>query len=97
MKAGTYKYFATAGANKVVCAGPAILHRIIIGIDVGSAVVEVSDHESDGDGDVKIQLNGNTLHTTTSGVVEVNAHFHKGITADLTNQTQVTFVFSPDF
>lgn len=92
---GTYKYQAAAGADVVVCAEPAILHGIIIGADVASAVVEVSDHASDGDGDVKILLSGSTLMTSLGGYVPVNAHFLKGITADLTNQTNVTFVFSP--
>ena len=95
MQYGTYKYQAAAGANVVVSDGPAILHGIIIGADVASAVIEISDHVSDGDGDVKIQLNGSTLLTATGGYVPVNAHFLKGITADLTNQTQVTFIFSP--
>lgn len=94
-KNGTYTYFATAGADKVICAGKAVLHGIIIGKDVASAVIEVSDHVSDGDGNVQIYLEGSTLLTATGGYVPVNAHFHKGISADLTNQTNVTFVWSP--
>lgn len=94
MQPGNIKYQATATADVVVATGPAILHRIIIGVDVASAVVEVSDSPSDGDGNVKIELTGSTLHTTAN-VVEVGAIFRKGICADLTNQTDVTFVWSP--
>lgn len=95
MQYGTYKYFATAGENKVISTQPAILHGIIIGADVSSSVIEVSDHASDGDGNVQIFLSGNTLHTTCKGYVPVNAHFTKGITADIANQTHVTFIWSP--
>lgn len=95
METGTYEYFASAGANKVVSAKPAILKRIIIGKDVSSGVVEVSNDVADGDADVQIYLEGSTLMTATGGVVEVNAYFSKGICADLTNQTNVTFIIQP--
>lgn len=94
MQYGTITYFATAGDNKVVCAGKAILHRIIFGADVASGDVEISDHASDGDGNIVMQLTGSTL-MTAHGTVEVNAHFHKGICLDLINQTKVTVVWSP--
>ena len=92
--AGNSTYHAAAGADKVVATGPAVLERIIIGKDVASAVVEVSDHATDGDADVKVYLEGSTLHTTAA-VVEVGVVFRKGICADLTNQTNVTFVWRP--
>lgn len=94
MQYGTITHLASAGANQVVCAGKAILHRIIIGADVASGDLEVSDHASDGDGNVVLQVTGSTL-MTAHGTIEVNAHFHKGITLDLTNQTKVTVVWSP--
>lgn len=90
-KSGTYKYIAATGADKVIATGKCILHRIIVGKDVASSVIEVSDHVSDGDGNVQLYLEGSTL----SGVYEVEAHFSKGIAADLTNQTNVTFIYSP--
>ena len=86
-------YQAAASADVVVTAKPAVLERIIIGADVGSAVIEVSDHASDGDGNVKVYLAGDTLLTATGGVVEVGAVFPAGICADLTNQTNVTFIW----
>lgn len=95
MNPGTLKYFATAGANKVVSIVPSLLIGIIIGEDVASSVVEVSNHISDGDGDVQIYLAGSTLMTSCKGFVPVNAVFSKGISADLTNQTQVTFIYQP--
>ena len=86
---GEKVYQATAAANVVVTAKPAILLRIIVGKDVGSSVVEVSDHASDGDGNVKIYLEGDTL----KGVYEINATFNTGICVDLTNQTNITFIY----
>lgn len=94
-KPGQYTYQAAAAADVVVTAKPAILHRILVGKDVASGVIEVSDHASDGDANVKIQYDGSTLMTATGGCIEVGAIFLNGITADLTNQTQVTFVWSP--
>ena len=93
--AGTLKYVAGAGDNNVVCAGGAILHGIIVGKDVASSVIEVSDHASDGDGNIVMQFDGSTLMTANGGYIQVEAHFIKGICADLVNQTQVTFVYSP--
>lgn len=90
---GEIKYFASAGDNQVVCATKAFLHRIIFGADVASADVEISDHASDGDGNIVMQLTGATLGAR--GSIEVGAYFHKGITVDLINQTKATFVFSP--
>jgi len=92
----TYVYQAAASANVVVSATPAILVGMIIGADVGSAVIEVSDHASDGDGNVKIELIGSTLMTSCGGYVPVGAYFATGIAADLTNQTDVTFIIIPD-
>lgn len=82
-------YQATAAANVVVKGSPGYLEGIIIGDDVASAVIEVSDHASDGDGNVKIYLAGSTL----SGYIPVKAEFSNGITADITSQTHVTFIY----
>lgn len=92
---GIYKYQAAAAANVVVSAKPAYLLGIIIGANVGSAVVEVSDHASDGDGNVQIYLAGDTLMTFTGGYVPVNAAFNTGICVDMTNQTHCTFIYKP--
>lgn len=82
-------YTAAADANVVVTAKPAILERIILGASVGSSVVEVSDSATDGDGNVKIYLAGDTLQ----GVYEVGCVFANGITMDLTNQTHVIVIW----
>lgn len=95
MKPGTLVYQATAAADVVVTSKPALLHKILIGKDVATSTVEVSDHASDGDANVKIYFEGSTLMTATGGCVEVNAVFQNGITADLTNQTNVAFIYSP--
>lgn len=88
-------YVASAGADNVIATGKAILHRILIGADVSSSVLEISDSASDGDGNIKIKLTGNTLMTSTGGCIEVGAQFDNGITADIANQTDVTFVWEP--
>ena len=92
---GLYKYQATASANVVVSSKPAFLLGIIIGTNVTGAVVEVSDHASDGDGNVQIYLAGDTLSTSCGGYLPVNAAFNTGICADLTNQTHITFIYKP--
>jgi hypothetical protein len=83
-------YIAAAGADQVVFAGQAILEAIIIGKDVEGGIVEVSDHASDGDGNVKIYL-----ADPVPGFYEVCAMFEHGICADLTTQTNVSFVWRP--
>ncbi len=90
MRDGQIYYTATAGANKIVTAKPAYLHRIIVGKDVASSVIEVSDNASDGDGNVKVYLEGNAL----GGVHEVGSVFTNGVTMDITNQTNVTIIYS---
>lgn len=94
MYEGEINYKASAGNNQIITAKRAFLHRIIIGLDVGSAIIEVSNHASDGDGNVVIYLASSTLLADTGGVVEVGAEFPNGITVDMTNQTNVTFVYS---
>jgi len=85
----TKTYQATAAANVVVKATQGLLHAIIIGKSVGAgAIVEVSDHATDGDGNVKVYLEAPAV-----GSYLVDAFFEVGITADLTNQTNVTFVW----
>jgi len=84
-------YVATTGADKVISTCSAYLERIIVGKSVGSSVIEVSNSASDGDGDVKVYLAGDTL----LGVYEIGAEFSKGLCADLANQTNVAFVWRP--
>lgn len=85
-----YNYVASAGADNVISASPAYLHAIIVGAAVGSSVIEVSDHASDGDGNVQVYLAGDTIGPA---VYPIELEFGTGITADLTNQTNVTFVY----
>jgi hypothetical protein len=95
MHVGKPVYFATAGTDKIISTGPAILEKIIIGADVASAVIEVSDSPTDGNGNIQLRLAGSTLMTSCKGEVAVGATFQFGISADLTNQTNVTFVWRP--
>lgn len=91
-------YSAAAGANIVVCAKPAKLIGIFVGKDVASSVIEISDHASDGDGNVQFYWEGSTLMTQLKGGVMFGPNgvdFQKGITLDLTNQTFVTVLYAP--
>lgn len=82
-------YKATAGADILVSAGkPGFLVAIIIGTDVSGGIVEVSDHATDGDANVKIQVTDSIVQT-----IPVNAYFPAGITADQTVQTEVSYVW----
>lgn len=83
-------YIAAAGADNVVFAGQAILESVIVGKDVAGGIVEVSDHASDGNGNVKVYL-----EDAITGVYEVEAKFENGITVDLTTQTNVSIVWRP--
>ena len=87
-------YQAAAAENVVVKNKPGYLKGIIIGADVGSAVIEVSNHASDGDGNVEIYVAGSTLMTTLHGYIPVNSYFKTGICVDQTLQTHCTYIYS---
>lgn len=95
MQAHKSRYQAAAALNVVVATGKAILHRIIIGADVAVSTIQVANDPADGQTDVKVLLTGSTLMTATGGCVEVGAIFDKGISADITAQTNVTFIWEP--
>ena len=84
----TITYQAAAGANVVVKAAPGLLHSIIVGKDVAGGIIEVSDHATDGDGNIVIYLEDPDV-----GVYLIDAEFTVGITADITTQTNVMFVW----
>lgn len=88
-------FIAGAGANNVVATGRCILHKILVGADVASGDIEVSDHPSDGDINVVAQFTGSTLMTSLGGGVDIGMIMEKGICLDLTNQTKVTVVWEP--
>lgn len=90
-------YVAAPGANQVVNVGESVLKSIIIGGPVigsplpATGIVEVSDHASDGDGNLKVVIEGAAVGT----VVEVHGRFQAGLTADITGYSHVTFVWDP--
>ena len=84
----TLTYQAAAAANVIIKATPGLLHSIIVGKDVAGGIIEVSDHATDGDGNVVIYL-----EDPIPGVYPIDAKFTVGIAADLTTQTNVTFVW----
>lgn len=94
METYQHTYVAAGGANEIIATGPAILKRVIFGADVGSSVVEISDSTSDGDGNIKFKFSSSTLMDDL-GSVEIGTNFVNGITCDIVNQTDITFVWTP--
>jgi len=86
----SYKYQAAAGANVVVKNSAGFLHAIMVGDAVGTSIIEVSDNASDGDGAVVIYMAGDDLGPA---LYPVNMTMGTGITADITSQTHVTFIY----
>lgn len=85
----TTTYQAAAAANVVISATPAFLHAIIVGKAVPNGILEVSNHASDGDGDIQIYIDTCTCPAFTL----VDAFFDVGICVDMTLQTNVTFIW----
>lgn len=81
----------STGTDLVVMTGKCVLHRIIVGKDVATSVIAVSDSATSGSADIKVRLTGSTL----KGVYECRTEFTNGITVTQTNQTDVTYVVSP--
>lgn len=82
------KYQAAAAANVIVSAVPAFLHSIIVGEDKAGGIIEVSNHATDGDGNVVI-----LIKDPLPGTFLVDAAFDVGIAVDMTTQTCCTFVW----
>jgi len=81
-------YQAAATPDVIIKATPGLLHSIIVGEDQAGGIIEVSDHATDGDGNVVIYLKDPDV-----GVYPIDAEFEVGIAADLTTQTHITFVW----
>jgi hypothetical protein len=90
----SYKYQAAASADVVVKASPGYLKGIIVGKYIANATIEVSDHASDGDGNVMAFL---TLAATNVDsfpkYIPVECYFATGITVDQLLATQVTYIY----
>jgi hypothetical protein len=82
----TLTYQAAAATDVVIKAAPGFLYGITVGKEVASGIIEVSDHASDGDGNVVFYL-----EEAAVGYYPVNAIFAVGISADITTQTNVMF------
>ena len=81
-------YQAAAAANVVVKAAPGFLHAIVVGKDVSGGIIEVSDHATDGDGNVVLYMADPAV-----GVYPVDLTCDVGIAVDLTTQTNITFIW----
>ena len=81
-------YQAAAAANVIVKATPGFLHSIIVGKDVSGGIIEVSDHATDGDGNVVLYIEDAAV-----GVYQVDLTCDVGIAVDMTTQTNVTFIW----
>ena len=90
----SYHYIAAPAADEVVKAGAGFVHAVILGAWVTGGTVEISDHATDGDGNVKVKLTAGT--TDESGfpkTILVDAEFLTGITVDTIGLTQVTIIY----
>lgn len=81
-------YQAAAAANVIVSATPAFLHSIVVGEDKAGGIIEVSDHATDGDGNVVLMIKD-----PLPGTYLIDAAFDVGIAVDMTTQTCCTFVW----
>jgi hypothetical protein len=79
-------YQAAAAADVVIKANAGFLAGVTVGKDVAGGIIEISDHASDGDGNVVYYLEDPNV-----GYYPINAPFAVGMCADLTLQTNVTF------
>ncbi len=87
-------YQAAAAANVVIKASAGYLKGIICGAWVTNGTIEVSDHASDGDGNVKVFIT--MAATNIDGFpkfIPVNAKFATGICADQTGAIQVSYLW----
>ena len=84
----TRTYIAAAGADNVIKAAPGLLHSIIVGKDVNGGIIEVSDHATDGDGNIVLYIADPAV-----GVYPVDMTFDVGIATDIATQTNLTFVW----
>jgi len=90
----SYKYIAAPAADTVVKASAGYVHAIILGAWVTGGTVEVSDHASDGDGNVQVKLTaGATDESGFPKTVIVDAYFATGITVDTIGLTDVTIIY----
>jgi hypothetical protein len=90
----SYHYIAAPAADEVVKASAGFVHAIILGKWVTGGTVEVSDHATDGDGNVKIKLTaGATDESGFPKTIPVNAVFGTGITVDTIGLTDVTIIY----
>jgi len=90
----SYHYIAAPAADEVVKASAGFVHAIILGKWVTGGTVEVSDHASDGDGNVQVMLTaGATDESGFPKTIPVNAEFATGITVDTIGLTDVTIIF----
>lgn len=86
----TPDYLAAAAVDHVTKASAGFLKAIVVGEAVAGGIIEVSDHASDGDGNVKLLLTGSHLGPA---VYPVDIDFSVGICSDITNQTHITFIY----
>ena len=83
-------YAAAAAVNEVVKASAGTLIGIVIGKTVANSIIEISDHASDGDGNVQIYLDAPVQGTYMFGN---GVDFSVGICADITLAEHTTFIY----
>ena len=88
-KTVNYRYLASAGDNQVVAGnGSGLLFGILVGD--ATATIEVSDHATDGDGNLIC-----VLTTPATGYYPLNVRYQNGLTLDLGTAGGVTVLYGP--
>ena len=86
-------YLDSEGDDQVISSLNCILHAILIGKDVASSVIEISDSKTDGDGNIIDVAEGNALMTANGGERVYDVECKKGLTLNLTSQTNVAVLW----
>lgn len=85
------KYTSGPTTDWIIKGSAGFVHSIAVGAANATGTVEISDHATDGDGNIVLTLLDNDVGPK---VYPVNMAMSTGITLDVTNQTHVTVVYS---
>ena len=83
--------YVTTATNETISLGPGYLQRVIVGENVTSSLVEISDNVTDSSAETFFRISGNTLQ----GVYDIGASVASGIAATVSGMLNATFIFLP--
>ena len=83
-----YAYQAAAAQDVVVKASPGFLHGIVVGAIVSGGTIAVSDHATDGEGNICVYF-----IPSVAGTYIFDMNFETGITANQYKPTNITYIY----